>query len=99
MDLEVFFKRETIDLNSLKDYIIIAVPLLLPGTESEDLIIEACAWFEEKKPKTKIVISALFSSLVVVAHLKEFCPNILHFINILCIANKQKFIKNIEENY
>lgn len=98
MDLEVFTKqRETIDLDNLKEYVIVSMPLLM--SESESSIVEACAWFEEKKPTTKIVIIALMSSLAVFAELKASCPNILHFINILCIANKQRFTKNITDNY
>lgn len=81
----------------MKTFVIISIPVLMP--EMELSLVEACDWMREKKPSVKLIFSALFSSLAQFANLKDACPNILHFINILCIANKERFIKNIRDHY
>lgn len=67
--------------------------------ENEPKIIEACQDFLQKNNKCRLVFTSLLSSLSQIANLKDMCSNILHFINILCIASKERFIKNIKDHY
>lgn len=42
IDFKVFLERESLDTNSLKEYLIISIPILLP--DFEQVIIDACDW-------------------------------------------------------